>query len=117
EAGGGDAVDQPAGAQQHCDRGDGDDQETRNVHLYICTSVTLGAMKIETCDLSTSPARLDAVRAVLAAASRADGVDAFSEQFLLGLTDARAGHRHLLAVDGEEVLGLAACDGASCELV
>jgi len=74
-------------------------------------------MKIETCDLSTSPARLDAVRAVLAAASRADGVDAFSEQFLLGLTDARAGHRHLLAVDGEEVLGLAACDGASCELV
>jgi len=74
-------------------------------------------MKIETCDLPTSPARLAAVRDVLAAASRADGVDAFSEQFLLGLADPRAGHRHLLAVEDDEVLGLAACDAASCELV
>lgn len=74
-------------------------------------------MKIETCDLPASPARLAAARDVLAAASRADGVDAFSEQFLRGLSDPRAGHRHLLAVDGDAVLGLAACDGASCELV
>ncbi len=74
-------------------------------------------MKIESCDLPTSPDRLAAVRTVLAEASRADGTDAFSEQFLLGLSDARAGHRHLLAVDGDQVLGLAACDSASCELV
>lgn len=74
-------------------------------------------MKIESCDLPASPALHDPVRALLADAARADGVDPFSEQFLLGLTDARVGHRHLLAREGDEVWGLAACDGASCELV
>lgn len=73
-------------------------------------------MKIESVDLPASPELLDAARALLLDAGRADGVDAFSEQFLLGLSDARLGHRHLLAFDGDRLLGLAACDAASCEL-
>lgn len=74
-------------------------------------------MKIEPIDLPTRPEMVDPARTLLLDAARADGVDAFSEQFVLGLTDARLGHRHFLALDGERLLGLAACDGASCELV
>ncbi|QGU05475.1 mycothiol synthase [Corynebacterium comes] len=74
-------------------------------------------MKIEPCDLPTRPDLVDGARTLLLDAARADGVDAFSEQFVLGITDARLGHRHVLALDGERLLGLAACDDASCELV
>lgn len=69
-------------------------------------------MKIESIDLPAGEAR-----AVLDAAAAADGIDAFSEQFVLGLGDARLGHRHLGArVDGE-LVGLAAGDGSSWEVV
>ncbi|RSZ61564.1 mycothiol synthase [Corynebacterium hylobatis] len=74
-------------------------------------------MKIEPLDLPTHPELADAARDLLADAARADGVEAFSEQFVLGLSDARLWHRHLLARDGDQLLGLAACDDASCELV
>lgn len=74
-------------------------------------------MKIEPLALPTRPELLDAARALLLDAARTDGVDAFSEQFVLGLSDGRLGHRHFLAFDGERLLGLAACDDASCELV
>lgn len=74
-------------------------------------------MKIAAIDLPASPERQEAVRTLLADAARADHVDPFSEQFLLGLADPRVGHRHVLATDGDAVLGLAACDAASCELV
>lgn len=74
-------------------------------------------MKIEPTDLPARPELADAAHALLLDAARTDGAEAFSEQFLLGLTDARLGHRHLLALDGGQLLGLAACDDASCELV
>ncbi|NLF92032.1 MAG: mycothiol synthase [Corynebacterium marinum] len=73
-------------------------------------------MKIEPIDLPARPELADAARALLLDAARTDGVDAFSEQFLLGLADARLGHRHILALDGGRLLGLAACDASSCEL-
>ncbi|MDO5670554.1 MAG: mycothiol synthase [Corynebacterium sp.] len=69
-------------------------------------------MKIEPINL---PA--DDARALLAAAADTDGIDALSEQFVLGLEDARLGHRHLAAhIDGQ-VVGLAARDGSAWEMV
>jgi len=73
-------------------------------------------MTIQPIDLTADPVRAAAVRALLADAARVDGVDPFSEQFLLGLDDARRGHRHLVALDGDEVQGIAAGDGSSWEL-
>lgn len=74
-------------------------------------------MKIEPIDLPARPELLDAARALLLDAAGTDGVDAFSEQFVLGLSDARLWHRHLIAREGDRLLGLAACDDSSCELV
>ncbi|AWB84609.1 mycothiol synthase [Corynebacterium liangguodongii] len=60
----------------------------------------------------------DSVRELLRAASETDGVDAFSEQFLAALGDARLKHTHLLAESDGQPVGLAALapDG-SAELV
>ena len=58
---------------------------------------------------------------LLDAARAHDGVEAFSEQFVLGLNDERLQHRHLAALDGDTLVGLAAIslnDGpADVELV
>ncbi|WP_374725076.1 mycothiol synthase [Corynebacterium guangdongense] len=43
--------------------------------------------------------RLPGVRELLDAVSEADGIDALSEQFVLGLADARLGHQHLIGED------------------
>lgn len=74
-------------------------------------------MKIETIDLPADPALVATARELLAAAAREDGVDAFSEQFELGLSDARRAHRHLIATSEGEMVGLAAHDGSSWEMV
>ncbi|MDO5512373.1 mycothiol synthase [Corynebacterium sp.] len=73
-------------------------------------------MTIRQIDLPADPTRADAVTRLLEHAARVDGVDPFSEQFLLGLRDTHRGHRHLLAVEGEEVRGVAAFDGAAWEM-
>ncbi|MDO4929276.1 MAG: mycothiol synthase [Corynebacterium sp.] len=54
---------------------------------------------------------------LLDAATAADGVAPFSEQFLIGLEDASRQHTHWVANDGDVVIGLAASDGATAELV
>lgn len=74
-------------------------------------------MHIET---RTLPQHLDLAEQVAQLAQNAaahDGIDPLSEQFLLGLRDARLGHEHLLAVDGERIVGVAARDGDQVELV
>lgn len=73
-------------------------------------------MNIET---NTVPQNLDLAQRVeelAAAAETHDGVAPFSEQFLIGLRDDRLGHRHLLSIEGDEVLGVAALDGQTVEL-
>ncbi|MBC3186955.1 mycothiol synthase [Corynebacterium sp. zg-331] len=72
-------------------------------------------MNIRLVDLPGSP-QATAARALLDRARRADGIDALSEQFVLGLSDSRLGHRHALAFEGEEVVGLLAQD-SEAELV
>ncbi|KQB83960.1 mycothiol synthase [Corynebacterium lowii] len=57
-----------------------------------------------------------AARALTHRAEAADGVAPLSEQFLLGLDDPRLGHRHAIATEGEEVVGLLAL-GEEGELV
>ncbi|WP_080796616.1 mycothiol synthase [Corynebacterium pacaense] len=53
---------------------------------------------------------------LLKAVAEEDGTDAFSEQFLRGLTEPELGHEHLTArVDGA-LVGLASSDGQSTEL-
>lgn len=58
-----------------------------------------------------------AARDLVARAAEADGFEALSEQFLLGLDDARLGHRHLTVTRDGHLVGLAAADGESAELV
>ncbi|AKK09643.1 mycothiol synthase [Corynebacterium testudinoris] len=74
-------------------------------------------MFIETLSLPDHPELAARVRDIATRAAAVDGVDPLSEQFLLGLIDARLGHRHHLARDGEHVLGVAAFDGSAYELV
>ena len=56
------------------------------------------------------------VKELLAAAAKADGVDAFSEQFVLGLDDARVNHRHFIATEDDPVVGVLASDGSAAEM-
>ncbi|MDK8895688.1 GNAT family N-acetyltransferase [Corynebacterium sp. MSK006] len=56
-------------------------------------------------------------RDLVARTAEADGFEALSEQFLLGLDDARLGHRHLTVTRDGALVGLAAADGESAELV
>lgn len=56
------------------------------------------------------------VKELLAAAAKADGVDAFSEQFVLGLDDARVNHRHFIATEDDTVVGVLASDGSAAEM-
>ncbi|AKK11808.1 mycothiol synthase [Corynebacterium uterequi] len=58
-----------------------------------------------------------AARDLLSEASNSDGVDAFSEAFVLGLTDARLHHRHVAAEAEGQLVGLAAVAGTDAELV
>ncbi len=52
----------------------------------------------------------DAARDLVGRVERADGIAALSEQFVLGMSDARLGHRHVVVTEGERVLGLLALD-------
>ncbi|VEH04476.1 GCN5-related N-acetyltransferase [Corynebacterium kutscheri] len=45
-----------------------------------------------------------------------DGTAAFSEQFIFGIDDAQRRHRYIIALDGPQLVGLAADDGATVEL-
>ncbi|GAB3945540.1 mycothiol synthase [Corynebacterium tapiri] len=54
---------------------------------------------------------------LLRQARETDGVEALSEQFVLGLDDASRAHRHLLATSGDVLVGLAAVDGSGVELI
>lgn len=53
---------------------------------------------------------------LLEVVSKADGVDALSEQFLRGLSEPELGHEHLIATLNGTFVGLAASDGYSTEL-
>lgn len=69
---------------------------------------------------TTLPEGRDTARKVMELAARAeaaDGIAPFSEQFLLGLADARLNHRHLLAVAEGQVIGAAAVSGEEAEFV
>lgn len=74
-------------------------------------------METRTLTLPDHPEFAARVAEIAVHAERVDGVAPLSEQFLLGITDARLGHRHHLAlVDGRPV-GVAAIEGESAELV
>lgn len=74
-------------------------------------------MNIETNTLPQNPDVAQRVEELAAAAEKRDGFAPLSEQFLVGLRDERLGHRHLLAFEEDEVLGVAALDGQIVELV
>lgn len=74
-------------------------------------------MEIQTLSLPDHPDLAARVAELAAEAGNADGVAPLSEQFLLGLTDARLGHRHLLAVEDNRPAGVAAVDGLTAEMV
>lgn len=58
--------------------------------------------------IATQWTQLENAETLLKSATQADGVEPFSEQFVLGIGDTRLGHRHLAAKDGETLVGLAA---------
>lgn len=66
-------------------------------------------MNTHTLALPGSP-YADAARDLLDRVERADGIAALSEQFVLGISDARLGHRHAVVTEGERVIGLLAVD-------
>lgn len=80
-------------------------------------------MNIMSLRLPEHPSRVTEIRKLIATATQEDGIGPLSEQFLLGLDDARVGHHHFIAVadgssgSGGEVLGVMACDDAAAELV
>ncbi|MGV0362720.1 mycothiol synthase [Corynebacterium minutissimum] len=74
-------------------------------------------MNIETRTLPQRPDLAEQVARLAQNAAAHDGIDPLSEQFLLGLRDARLGHEHLLARVGEDIVGVAARDGDQVELV
>lgn len=90
------------------------------------TSAYAGVMNITSLRLSEHPSRVAEIQKLIATATQVDGIEPLSEQFLLGLDDARMGHRHFIAVaddageaDGSSgaVLGVMACDDAAAEMV
>lgn len=78
---------------------------------------TLEDMNIEEQTLIEDTELTNAALAVARAAEQVDGVAPLSEQFLLGLSDARLGHRHLLVFEDEQVAAVAGIDGDTAELV
>lgn len=74
-------------------------------------------MEIQTLTLPDHPELAARAAEIAAHAERVDGVAPLSEQFLLGLTDARPGHRHHLALEDGHLVGVAAVEGESAELV
>lgn len=74
-------------------------------------------MNIENRTVPQSPDLAEQVEQLARAAAAQDGIDPLSEQFLLGLRDMRLGHEHLLATDGDDIVGVAARDAESVELV
>ncbi|MDU0479893.1 mycothiol synthase [Staphylococcus chromogenes] len=66
--------------------------------------------------LSDSPAHLEAVQQLLHEVAKTDGVEPFSEQFLLGLSDPRLGHHHFLACAEDAVVGVLALAKDQAEL-
>ncbi|MGX0118495.1 mycothiol synthase [Corynebacterium otitidis] len=77
-------------------------------------------MKLAEENLYDAPDELAAAaRGLLDSVRDADGVAALSEAFERGLSDPRAGHRHVLAREGNELVGLAALapgEGPEAEL-
>lgn len=67
--------------------------------------------------LSEDPTLAEQAEEVAAAAAAADGVAPISEQFLLGLSDPRVGHRHLVALVEGRLAGYAGIEGSTAELV
>lgn len=68
-------------------------------------------------ELPADPALSRRAHEILDEASHADGVDAFSEQFVLGIDDKRLEHRHLVALSDGKLAGFAAIAGDDVELV
>lgn len=90
--------------------------DLENSHPSILTARTLVGMNIESLNLTQDADLADKVRAGAEQARRADGIAPLSEQFLLGLSDARLEHQHYLAKEGEQVVGIAAVAGQDVEL-
>lgn len=67
--------------------------------------------------MSLEPRVVSDVDALLAEATAADGVAPLSEQFLLGLTDDRLGHSHIVAERDGTIAGVVALDGDTAEMV
>lgn len=78
---------------------------------------TLEDMNIEEQTLTEDTELAKAALALTRAAEQVDGVAPLSEQFLLGLSDARLEHRHLLAFQGDQLTAVAGIDGETAELV
>ncbi|MCK7661941.1 mycothiol synthase [Corynebacterium sp. CCM 8835] len=68
---------------------------------------------------SAAPTPAAEIRRLNSAAAAHDGIEPFSEQFLLGLDDGgERGHRHVIARTGNgDLVGAAASDGSTAELM
>lgn len=74
-------------------------------------------MDIEQVNLTGDEESARQAKALADTAERADGFAPLSEQFVLGLTDARLGHRHVVVRDGGELVAVAAIEGDTAEMV
>lgn len=128
DSGGHDTVRQPGQDTEGEHGGHRDDDFPGKMHPYIFTGstagdgrrarlATLGDMIIEERTLTEDADLAQKALALARAAEQADGVAPLSEQFVLGITDARLAHRHLVALDGGRLIAVAALEGEIAELV
>lgn len=87
-------------------------------HIFLPDSLgDMTNLKLTWTTLPDDAALAGQVAELASRAEGADGIAPLSEQFLLGLDDARLGHRHLLAVEDGQVLGAAALAGDEAEFL
>ena len=71
---------------------------------------------VQSIEITANPKRAAAAEAAVEATGKHDGIAPFSEQFLIGLRDARLEHKHWIIESEGQLEAIAASDGTSAEL-
>lgn len=87
------------------------------IHFYPIGLAGMTTTQLHWIELPTDNDRATEVAEILSRATQADGVAPLSEEFELGVSDARIGHRHLVALVDDRVVGVAALAETDVELV